>query len=77
MCYNFGMVPLIQHLDIVDNQTAAILRGKTEAERLAIAHRMWSSASRTIRSVMRSEHPDWTDDRIQLGTARRLSHGAV
>ena len=63
--------------DMIDDATAEVLRQKTKAERLAIAHGMWRSASSLIHSVVRSTYPDWTDAQIQREAARRLSHGAV
>jgi len=54
---------------------AAILKSKTEAERLAIANGMWRSARQMILHSLRQEHPEWTDEAIQWETARRLSHG--
>ena len=63
--------------EVVDDEIAAILRRKTEAERLAIAFDMWSFARRTVIEVLRGEHPDWDEQRILREAARRLSHGAV
>ena len=67
----------ILRFDMVDDETAAIFRKKSTAERLAIAHGMWRMADRTIRSILRSEHSDWSDEQISREAARRLSHGAV
>lgn len=55
----------------------AVLRDKSPAERLAIAHGMWSHARRLIVSVLQAEHPDWTAAEVNREAARRLSHGAV
>jgi hypothetical protein len=63
--------------DVVDEAMAAILRKKTEAERLAIANGMWKFARQMIRQNLAVEHPDWTATQIQRETARRLSHGTV
>jgi hypothetical protein len=64
-------------IDAIDDQMAEVFRLKSGRERLAIAHGMWRSASRMIHRVVRAEHPEWSDDRINRETARRLSHGAV
>jgi len=61
----------------VDKTMADILRTKSAAERLAIANRMWKSARKMILSRLKQEHPDWSKEKIQSETARRLSHGAV
>jgi Rv0078B-related antitoxin len=71
MSHAIGIKP-----DVVDEQMAIVLRAKSPAQRLAIAHGMWGSTVRTIRAVLRSDHPDWSDEQIRRETARRLSHGA-
>jgi len=63
--------------DMIDDRMADVLRSKTEADRLAIAHGLWRSAGRVLRSMLHADHPDWSDARIQYEVARRLSHGAV
>ena len=63
--------------EVVDQQTAKILREKTPGERLAIAHGMWRSARTMLLSALRGQHPDWTDEQVRREAARRLSHGAV
>jgi Rv0078B-related antitoxin len=54
---------------------AQILRGKSPAERLAIGAAMWRSARDMILTLLRAEHPDWTDEAVGREAARRLSHG--
>ena len=61
----------------VDDLMAEVLRQKTEAERLAIAHGMWSHARKLLLAILREEHPDWSAVQIQQEAAHRLSHGAV
>jgi len=63
-------------IEVVDPDVAAVLRTKTEAERLRIAWGMWRSARDMLRNLLRSEHPDWSEDAIQQEAARRLAHGA-
>jgi hypothetical protein len=64
-------------IEVLDDDVAAVLRSRTEAERLSIAFRMWSFAHQTITNALRSEHVDWDEDRLQREVARRLSHGAI
>jgi hypothetical protein len=64
------------HIEVVEPAMAAILRQKTEAERLRIGWGMWRSARDMLRCLLRSEHRDWTEADVQRETARRLSHGA-
>jgi hypothetical protein len=63
--------------EVVDHQMASILREKSPAERLAIAHGMWRSARNMLFSALRGQNVDWTEEQIQSEVARRLSHGAV
>jgi Rv0078B-related antitoxin len=62
--------------EVVDHTMAAVLREKSPAERLAIAHGLWRSAARMVRGILRNEHPGWSDEKIGREAARRLSHGA-
>ncbi|MBI4602643.1 MAG: hypothetical protein HY721_11850 [Planctomycetes bacterium] len=71
------MRPLPQNIEAIDDEVAAVLRAKTPAERLRIASGMWRFARTMILSVLRQEHPDWDEPRLQREAARRLSHGAV
>jgi hypothetical protein len=63
--------------DMVDEAMAEVLRAKTEAQRLAIAHGMWSHARRMLWAVLRDANPEWSEAQIAHEAARRLSHGAV
>ncbi len=64
-------------IEVVDDEMAAVLRGKTGAERLKIASAMYSSARRMLIGMLRAEHPDWSPEQVNAEAARRLSHGAV
>lgn len=63
--------------EMVDDAMVAILRRKTEAERLAIAFDMSRFVRRMIRANLVAEHPNWPPERVERETARRVSHGAV
>jgi hypothetical protein len=65
----------VPHVETLDEVTAQVLATKTGAERLAIAAGMFRSARRILSSHLRSEHPDWTPERLQKEVVRRLSHG--
>ena len=65
-----------QQIEVVDDKMAQVLRLKTGAERLQIASDMFSSARQMIISMLRSQHPDWDEKKVNAETARRLSHGA-
>lgn len=63
--------------EVLDDRTAAILRAKTPAERLAIAFGLWRFARQLILANIEHQHPDWVPERVRLEVARRMSHGAV
>jgi hypothetical protein len=64
-------------IEVVDDQMAAVLRTKTGAERLEIANRLFVSTCGMLTSLLRHDHPDWDDQRVQHEVARRISHGSV
>lgn len=64
-------------IEIVERDMAAVLRTKTEAQRLRIAWDMWRSAQSMLDNLLRAEHRDWDDARRKKEIARRLSHGTT
>jgi Rv0078B-related antitoxin len=66
-----------RRIEVIDDETARMLKAKTGAERLAIASAMYSSARRMLISHLRDQHPDWCEEEILREAAHRLSHGAV
>ena len=58
-------------------EMVAVLRQKTGAERLAIAHRMWRFGYQLVSQSVKNQNPSWSDDEIREEVARRMSHGAV
>jgi hypothetical protein len=66
-----------EHIEQVDDQMAAVLRAKSGAERLAIANGLFVFARRMLMSLLRNDHPDWDEARLQREVSRRISHGAV
>ena len=70
------MSSLLETFEMIDDAMADILRGKTEAERLRIAARLWRSARVIVRGAVRAEHPEWNAAQVDREIARRMSHGA-
>lgn len=66
----------VDGLERLDDQMADVLRERSGAQRLAIAHEMFESARRMLASHLTAEHPDWDAERIAQEVARRLSHGS-
>jgi hypothetical protein len=60
-------------IEVVEPAMAEILRGKTEAERLAIAWGMWRSARGMLGNLLRDEHRDWSEEQINREIGRRFA----
>jgi hypothetical protein len=63
--------------DVIDEEMAAVLREKTEQQRLEMGFAMWRFARDLMRAAISAEHPDWIDEDIQREVAKRMSHGTV
>jgi hypothetical protein len=63
-------------IEVVEDRVAAILRRKTPGERLRMTFEMNRSVRRMLTSVIRGEHPQWTDRQISAEVARRMCGGA-
>lgn len=61
-------------IEVVDREMAAVLRQKTELERLHIAWGMWHSAWTMLDQILRSERPELTEQQRHIEVARRMSH---
>ena len=66
-----------RQIEVIDDKMAEVLRRKTGAERLRIAFGLFSSARRMLLSMLRADHPDWSEERVNAEAVRRLSHGAI
>ena len=62
-------------IELLDEDMVRVLKGKSPEERIAIV----LDANRTMRLMLqahlRESHPDWTDNQIAAGIARRLLGG--
>ncbi|MEW5946696.1 MAG: hypothetical protein AB1742_10905 [bacterium] len=66
-----------RNIEVLDDGVARILREKTPQQRLAVAFGLWDSAKKMLTGFVRSQHPEWSDSRVESEVAGRLSHGAV
>ena len=69
------MTARIPVVEILDPVVVEILRGKTPADRLAKAFRMWETARLMTRSSVRQQYPNWSEEQVLKEAAKRLSHG--
>jgi hypothetical protein len=59
-------------IEVIDDQMADVLRRKTPAERLRIAHGMWRYARERLVAHIRWQHPEWDDAQVGREASRRL-----
>lgn len=77
-CANIDLVPMRtdnRDPEIVDDEMATVLRGKTPLERLRVAFGLWTSTRTMLERLLRSQHPDWDDRTVNAEVVRRMSHG--
>lgn len=55
-------------------QQLAILRGMTGQRRLRLAERLYWSARKMKTAGLRSQHPDWSEERINAEVRRIFLH---
>lgn len=64
-------------IEVIDDATAAMLRSKTVAEKLAMLDQMWVFARELVTAGVKDQHPEWSELQVRREVARRMSHGAV
>lgn len=65
-----------RNIEVVDPEQAAVLRGKTIAERVAMVGAANRAARAMIAAGARSLHPEWTEQQVQAEVARRMTRGS-
>jgi len=63
-------------IEVIDDDMAEVLRGKTGFERLRLGGVLFRSASRLIEQSIRNSHPDWDDAAVRRELARRIAGDA-
>lgn len=71
------MNPLLSTFEVIDDQMAGILRQKTDFQRLRSVDAFWNSARAVLKAAIRTEHPDWDQQQVQIEVARRISNGVL
>lgn len=61
-----------RRIEVVDPEIAAVLRAKSGAERLRLAHEAWELARDRLLVFLAWRHPEWTTDRVAREVAKRL-----
>jgi len=68
-------VPLPSQIEVVDEATAAILRTKTPAERVALTCDAHRTAKLLLTAQVQRMHPDWDELKVRNEVHRRLMYG--
>ncbi|HUT32026.1 MAG TPA: hypothetical protein VNE39_00985 [Planctomycetota bacterium] len=63
----------LDRIEVIDDETADMLRRKTPAERMAMVNEFWRAARQKADTTVRGEHPDWGDARVAAEVARRMT----
>ena len=71
------MASPIQTMEILDDETAAVLRRVSPGKHLAIMDRLWRFAQNMLRDVVARENPDWTEEEVQREVAHCISNPAM
>jgi hypothetical protein len=58
--------------EVIDDDMAEVLRRKTPAQRLASAHAMWRYARNRLSTMLRRQHPDWSEAQFKAEMQRRM-----
>ena len=67
----------LARFEVIDDQMAAILGKKTDAQRLRSVDAFWKSARAIIKAAIRTENPEWDSQAVNREIARRISNGAT
>jgi hypothetical protein len=63
-------------IEVVDDVTVELSRGKTPLELTLLASRMFSAARDRLKAYLRLQHPGWTDAQLHEELLRRI-HGSA
>lgn len=66
-----------RRIEVIDDQTVAILRRMVPMEKLRLANAMVVQAREVIASFVRTQHPGWTPEQVAAHVRRRMTHGAA
>lgn len=64
-------------IEVLDEEMAEVLRKKTPGQRIKIGSEIFKSASKMLKSHLKTNHPDWSPKKLNREVARRLSNGSL
>jgi hypothetical protein len=69
--------PMPKCVEVVDDAIADILRRKSGAEKIRMVAGGWPLLRAMHASLIRRDHPDWDEPRVQAETSRRMANGST
>lgn len=70
------MVKKLLISDLPDETMISIYKGKTPQQRLEISFGLWSFARTLVKAGLKTIHPDWSEQAIEVETAKRMLNAA-
>lgn len=70
---SFAMPIDPQRIEVIDDQTVAMLRQMTPVQRLLRGLEMCDSARIIVAAGIRAQHPEWSNERVQQEVVRRFT----
>lgn len=68
--------PELSRIELLHPLVAEILRKKTPTERLAMAFESNRFVRARLKAHLRDEHPEWSDEQVDVEIARRMLRGS-
>lgn len=66
-----------RRIEVIDDATAAALRGMSGTESLAAAFEMFDFAVGVLSASVRDQHPEWNPPQVEKEVVRRLHSAAA
>jgi hypothetical protein len=64
-------------VEVIDDRVAAILRAMTPEERWRRGKEFFLSSKAFVHAAIRSQHPDWTEEQVDIEWKRRIPRDAA
>ena len=64
-----------RRIEVIDDESAAVLRAKSGAERVRMIDELMGFYRRAVTAKLRRQYPHWTEAEIENEIARRIAGG--
>lgn len=66
-----------RRIEVMDDQTAEIMRRLTPQQKLTMLDELWLFGRSLTESGVRQQHPEWNEQEVQREIVRRMSRGTA